>query len=183
MNTQTKTKKGNWLNLWEPQFRILISPTFPPPSLFKYPCCVPVIECLSPVMSLSASEERARIHRIASNDRLVKQKARVQRNKDEFTARLRAEERETKVQKISKDKRDSCLCLSCFLVLVLLLTVSFGNIFAQDKSRLRQGKAMSKAADTKTWRGARQQTTSKTIIPPFKKPRQAKPHVVPSLRE
>ena len=53
---------------------------------------------------------------------------------------------------------------------------------ADDKSRLRQGKAMSKAADTKTPRRARQQTTSKTIIPPFKKPRQAKPQVVPFIK-
>ena len=77
------------------QFQILISPTFPLPSLFKNPCCVPVLECLSLVMSVSARVERARVQRIASNDRLVKHKARVQRNKDEFKARLRAEERET----------------------------------------------------------------------------------------
>ncbi len=104
-----------------PQFQILISPTFPLPSLFKIPSCVPVLECLSLVMSVSAREERARVQRIASNDRLVKQKARVQRNKDEFTARLRAEERETQLQKIAKDKRNSCLCLSCFIVLVLVV--------------------------------------------------------------
>ena len=97
MNTQTETKKGNWLNLWDPQFQILISPTFPPPSLFKNPCCVPVLECLYLVMSVSASEETTRVHRIASNDRRVKHKARVQRNKDEFKARLRAEERETQL--------------------------------------------------------------------------------------
>ena len=41
---------------------------------------------------------------------------------------------------------------------------------------------MSKAADTKTPRQARQQTTSKTIIPPFKTPRQAKAHVVPFIK-
>ncbi len=42
------------------QFQILISPTLPLPSLFKNPCCVPVLECLSLVMSVSAREERAR---------------------------------------------------------------------------------------------------------------------------
>ncbi len=104
-------------------FQILISPTIPLPSLFKDPCCVPVLQCLSLVMSVSAKEERARVKRIASNDRLVKHKARVQRNKDEFKARLRAEERETQFQKIAKDKRDSCLCLSCFIVLVLVVNV------------------------------------------------------------
>ena len=123
LNTLTKSKKGNWLNLWVPQFRILISPTFPPPSLFKYPCCVPVLECLSLVMSDSAREERARVHRIAANDRRVKHKARVQRNKDEFKARLRVEERETQLYQIAKDKRDSCLCLSCFIVVVVVVNI------------------------------------------------------------
>ncbi len=92
-------------------------------SLFKYPCCVPVLQCLSLVMSVSAREERARANRIASTDRLVKHKARVQRHKDEFTARLRAEERERQFQKTVKDNRDSCLCLSCFIVVVLVVNL------------------------------------------------------------
>ena len=109
--------------MWDPQFRILISPTIPPPSLFKYPCCVPVLESLSLVMSDSVREERARVHRIASNDRRVTHKARVQRNKDKFKARLRGEERETQLFQIAKDKRDSCLCLSCLIVLVIVVNI------------------------------------------------------------
>jgi hypothetical protein len=41
---------------------------------------------------------------------------------------------------------------------------------------------MSKAADTKKPRQARQQTTSKAIIPPYKTPRQVKPHVIPFIK-
>ena len=93
------------------------------PDPFQTPCCVPVLECVALVMSLSAREERARAGRISSNDRLIKHKARVQRQKDEFKARLRAEGRERQLQKTAKDKRDSCLCLSCFIVLVLVVNV------------------------------------------------------------
>ncbi len=93
------------------QFQILSSASSPVP--FQNPCCVPVLECLSLVMSVSVREEREHANRIASNNRLVKHKARVQRQKDEFKARLRAEERERQFQKSAKDKRDSCLlCLS-----------------------------------------------------------------------
>ncbi len=74
-------------------------------------------------MSVSAREERARVHRIAANDRRVKHKARVQRNKDEFKACLRVAERETQLYQIAKDKRDSCLCLSCFIVLVIVVNI------------------------------------------------------------
>ncbi len=105
------------------QFQILISPTLPLPSLFKYPCCVPLLQCLSLVMSVSAREERARVNRLAAADRLVKHKARVQRLKDESKARLRAEARERQFQKITKDKRDLCLCLSCFIVVVLVVNL------------------------------------------------------------
>ncbi len=48
---------------------------------------------------------------------------RVQKQKDEFKARLRAEGRDRQSQKIAKDKRDSCLCLSCFIVLVLIVNL------------------------------------------------------------
>jgi hypothetical protein len=41
---------------------------------------------------------------------------------------------------------------------------------------------MSKAADTKKPKQARQQTTSKAIIPPYKTPRQVKPHVTPFMK-
>jgi hypothetical protein len=62
-------------------------------------------------MSLSEREARARLQRVTLVDRSVNHKARVQRQKDELKARLRAEERERQSQKSSKDKRDSCLCL------------------------------------------------------------------------
>ncbi len=108
------------------QSQNVISPTLPIPFFpFQIPCCVSVLECLSRVMSVSERAARARLHRLASVDRSVKHKARVQRQKDELKARLRAEERERQSQKSSKDKRDSCLCLSSFIVVVLVLNVLF----------------------------------------------------------
>jgi hypothetical protein len=74
-------------------------------------------------MSLSATEERARVRRLKAIDRLIKDEARVQRQKDEFKARLCAEGREIQLQKTAKDKRGSCLCLSCFIVLVLVVNL------------------------------------------------------------
>ncbi len=92
---------------------------------FQIPCCVPVFACLSRVMSDSGGAARVRQQRIAAVDRLVKHKARVQRQKDELKASLRAEARETQYQKNLKDRWDSCLCLSSCMVVVFVVNVLF----------------------------------------------------------
>ncbi len=63
------------------------------PVPFQIPCCVPVLACLSRVMSDSGRAARVHQQRIAAVDRLVKHKARVQRQKDELKASLRVEAR------------------------------------------------------------------------------------------
>jgi hypothetical protein len=67
------------------------------PDPFQTPCYVAVLECVSLVMSLSAREKRARANRIASNDRLIKHKA---RDRDKKT--------NSKHASVRKEGRESC---------------------------------------------------------------------------
>ncbi len=76
---------------------------------------------------MSGRGDQERIRRIANNDRLCIHKARLQRQKDEVRAQLRAERKERELRreeemaeieagKRTKEKRDTCLFLSSFIV-------------------------------------------------------------------
>ena len=91
-------------------------------------------------MSLSAGEARARANRIAATNRLIQAKARVQRQKDEFKAQQRRATRDRQDQDSErvrqalldaqlKDKRDMCLCVSCFILLVFVVNLLFWQYY------------------------------------------------------
>ncbi len=100
---------------------------------------------------MGAGWEKARLRRIANNDRLCIHKARLQRQKDEVRAQLRADRRvrelevvrrreelaEIEAGKLAKEKRDTCLCLCCFIVLILLFNLLSWQYFL---SRQIEGK-------------------------------------------
>ncbi len=86
---------------------------------------------------------KARIRRIAINDRLCIHKARLQRQKDEVRAQLRADRKERELEvvrrieelaeieagKLTKEKRNTCLYVCSFLVLLLLFNLLSWHYF------------------------------------------------------